>query len=168
MDEVVAALIAVPTILLGILMTVSTVEGTDRRRQLHLHAHRGATAAAVVVPSDATPQEVRSGTAAGSSAVIAASTVCTDLPTVVVEYYDRQSGDWMAPDSYQGNLTWAGTPPRLEAVRVSVTCLPLPGPLPGLTSRVTGTSQKPITSRAEAVQEAPETQPATDRLHEER
>ena len=168
MDEVVAALIAVPTILLGILLTVSTVEGADRRRQLYLFAHRGATAAAIAVPSDATPQEARAGVVAGASAVTAASTICADLPTVVVEYYDRRIGGWMDPARYQGNLKWPGASPQLDTVRVSVTCLPLPGPLPAMTSPVTSTSRKPLTPRAQAVEEAPASQPVTDRLQEER
>lgn len=168
MDEAVAALLTVPTVLLAILLMVSVVEGADRRRQLHTIAHRGAAAAAVAVPSDATPAEARAGAAAGSAAVIAAATVCADVPTVAVDYFDRRAGDWMEPAGYEGNIDWAGNPPELGRVRVSVTCVPVPGPLPAMTSQVTRSSQKPLVARPAAVEEAPVSDPLTDQLQEER
>lgn len=168
MDEVVAALLAVPTVLLGILLMVSAVEGADRSRQLHIVAHRGATAAAVAVPSGATPREARAGASAGSAAAAAGTTVCADSPTVAIDYYDRRNGDWMDPARYEGNADWAGNPPELGKVRVSVTCTPLPGPLPALTSQVTRTSRKPLVARPSAVENAPESDPITDQLQVER
>lgn len=168
MDEAVAALLAVPTILMGILLMVSAVEGADRSRQLHMLAHRGATAAAVAVPSDATPDEARAGVAAGSSAATAGATACADVPTVAVDYYDRRAGNWMDPAGYEGNSDWAGDPPELGKVRVSVTCIPLPGPLPAMTSQATRTSEKPLVARPSAVEEAPGSDPITDQLQVER
>ncbi|MCY4368208.1 MAG: hypothetical protein OXF41_02045 [bacterium] len=167
MDEAVAALLTVPTVLLGILLMVSAVEGADRSRQLHTLAHRGATAAAVAVPSDATPEEARAGVTAGSAAAIAASTLCTDVPTVAVDYYDRRAGEWIDPSDYEGNTDWAGSRPELGKVRVSVTCLPLPGPLPAMTSQVTRTSQKPLVARPPTVEKTLGPDPITDQLQEE-
>lgn len=168
MDEVVAALLAAPVVLLAILLTVSTVEDADRRRQLHTVAHRGAIAAAVAVPSEATPEEARAGVAAGSAAAADASTVCTDPPAVAVEYFDRHVADWMDPARYENGVDWKGNQPELSSVRVSVTCVPLPGPLPAMSSQVTRTSQKALAPRPPTVVEAPEPDPVTDQLQEER
>ena len=168
MDEVVAALLAIPTILLGILVMVSTVEGADRRGQLLTVAHRAATAAAIAVPSDATPGDARAGVAAGSAAARAASTVCIDTPSVTVDYHDERSGQWMDPASYQSNTWWAGNTPKLNGVRVSVTCTPLPGPLPALASRVSHTSRKPLAGSPPAVKEAPPANPVNDQLQAQR
>ena len=168
MDEAIAALLAVPTILLGILLMVTVVEGADRRQQLHTVAHRGATAAAVGVPSDASPPEVRAGIAAGAAAARAASTVCADTPNVAVDYYNRRTNSWLDPATYQGNVDWAGSPPLLGAVRVSVECWLLPGPLPALTRQVTQMSRIPLADAPPTVGEAPPTDPLVGQLQEER
>ena len=168
MDEVIAAMIAVPTILLGVLMLVTVVEGTDRRHQLYTVAHRGALAASAGVTVDATPPEVRAAVAAGAAAVAAAASACADQPTVTVEYYDQLYSSWLAEDRYQGNTDWTGTPPRLSQVRVSVQCWPRPGPLPAMTSQVTHTAVRDLAATAPLVVEAPEIDPTVGHLQEER
>ena len=102
MDEVIAALLAVPTILVGILVMVTVVEGADRGRQLQTATYRGALAAASGVPADATPADARAGSAAASAAVLSAAWVCADRPTVTVDYYSRRDGAWLDPGPIPG------------------------------------------------------------------
>ena len=168
MDEVIAALLAVPTILVGILVMVTVVEGADRSRQLQTATYRGALAAASGVPADATPADARAGSAAASAAVLSAAWVCADRPTVTVDYYSRRDGAWLDPARYQGNTGWAGTPPVLSRVRVSVRCWPLPGPLPAMAYEVTRTSQVMLAEGPPLVEEAPATDPLVGQLQEER
>lgn len=167
MDEALAALLAIPLVLTGLLMLVTVVEGADRRQQLHTVAYRGAVAAGAEVYPDASPAEVRAGIAAGGSAARAASTVCADRPTVTVDYYNQRTGDWLDPTRYNGNTAWTGTAPQLSKVRVSVQCWPLPGPLPAMTRQVTQVSQIPIVAAPPVVAEAPATDPLSGQLQEE-
>ena len=159
MDEVVAALLAVPMLLLGILTMVTVVEVADRREQLQTVAHRTAVSAADAVYADASPTEVRAGVAAAEAAALSAAMSCADAPTVTVEYFDRRQSDWMPPARYATNTVWVGTTPSLSRVRVAVECWLVPGPLAGMTPRITHRSELPLPSAPTQAPPAPATDP---------
>lgn len=159
MDEVIGAMLAVPVLLLGILAMATVVEIADRREQLAIVAHRGAVTSASGVFADASPAEVRAGVQAGEGAAAAASRVCADQLDVTVEYYDQQASGWMPSSRYQTNTVWVGTTPNLSRARVTVECWLLPGPMPGLTPRVSHQAEVPLPSAPQSSQAAPDTDP---------
>ena len=159
MDEVIAGLLAVPVLLLGVLTLASVVEIADRRQQLATVAHRGAVNAASEVYPDASPAEVRSGVVAGEAAAVAAAQVCATDLDVTVAYYDQRTGDWMPEARYETNTVWVGTAPALSRVRVAVECWLLPGPLPGLTPKVSHQAAIPLPTGPAASSTAPDTDP---------
>ncbi|MDE0137341.1 MAG: hypothetical protein OXM57_14620 [bacterium] len=159
MDEIVGALLAVPVLLLGILTMASIVEIADRREQLATAAHRGVVTASAGVYADASPGEVRAGVQAAEGAAAAASRVCADQLAVTVQYYDQRTGDWMPSTRYEANTVWVGAAPDLSRARVTVECWLLPGPVPGLTPRVSHQSEVPLPSAPPSSPTAPGTDP---------
>ena len=159
MDEIVGAVLAVPLLLLGILTMATVVEIADRREQLATVAHRGVVNAASGVYADASPAEVRAGVQAGEDAAVAASRVCSDQLAVTVEYYDQQVSGWMPPTRYKTATVWVGATPNLSRARVTVECWLLPGPMPGLTPRVSHQAEVPLPSAPLASPTSPDTDP---------
>ncbi|MDE0375073.1 MAG: hypothetical protein OXK16_03810 [bacterium] len=167
MDEAVGGVLAAPVILLAILTMATVVEIADRREQLATAAHRGAVNAAAGVYADASPAEVRAGVQAGDDAATAASQVCADQLDVTVEYYDQRISGWMPSSRYETSTVWVGTTPNLTEARVTVECWLLPGPMPGLTPRVSHQAQVALPTAPPVSAAAPDTDPFSG-LQEER
>lgn len=159
MDEIVGAMLAVPVLLLGILTMATIVEIADGREQLATAAHRGVVTASAGVYADASPAEVRAGVQAAAGAATAASRVCADQLAVTVQYYDQRISDWMPSSRYVTNTVWVGAAPDLSRARVTVECWLLPGPIPGLTPRVSHQSEVPLPSAPQSSATAPGTDP---------